>query len=183
MKALVTGHLNGLGKIGSGVLANHGYEVQGFDKLNDEDISDAAIRARIITASKECSIFFNNAYHESAQTKLVLEWAALNKNRRTHMVVSSSTVLALGNLAERWWEYRIAKLALEEAANLVNNSSYLCRVTVIRFGSCATELFIRNNPTFDLSQCLSTEALRELMTLAFTFKSNGKPLRLISTDV
>jgi nucleoside-diphosphate-sugar epimerase len=182
MIAVITGHLAGIGKLGAEVLSGLGYEVIGFDKSDGQDISLEDVQKQIIEKSLIADVFLNNAYHVSAQTKLALEWAAANKSRKTHMVTSSSTVVDAVTENQRWWEYRIAKIGLEEAAKLTNNSTYACKVTTVRFGMVATELFLKHHPGFDTKKCLTTEAVKQLLELAFTFKNNGAPLRLISSD-
>ena len=70
MKIAITGHTRGIGKALFDKFQAEGHEVIGFSKSTGYDISKEA--ARVITESRSCDVFINNAFHPTAQTALLV---------------------------------------------------------------------------------------------------------------
>jgi hypothetical protein len=71
MKIAITGHTSGIGLALFNYYTAKGDEVIGFSRSNGYDISVEENISKIIKEIKDCDIFFNNAYHELAQVKLL----------------------------------------------------------------------------------------------------------------
>ena len=70
MKIAITGHTRGIGKALFDKFQSEGHEVIGFSKSTGHDISKDV--ARVITESRSCDVFINNAFHVTGQTALLV---------------------------------------------------------------------------------------------------------------
>ena len=70
MKIAITGHTRGIGKSLFDKFQVEGHEVIGFSKSTGYDISKDG--ARVITESRLCDVFINNAFHVTGQTALLV---------------------------------------------------------------------------------------------------------------
>ena len=70
VKIAITGHTRGIGKALFDKFQAEGHEVIGFSTSTGYDISKDA--ARVVTESRSCDVFINNAFHVTAQTALLI---------------------------------------------------------------------------------------------------------------
>lgn len=68
----ITGHTKGIGKEIYNYFAIQNYQMQGFSRSNNFDISIEQDRNRIIESSKKCDIFVNNAYNNFDNSQQLL---------------------------------------------------------------------------------------------------------------
>ena len=92
VKIAITGHTRGIGKALFDKFQSEGHEVVGFSKSTGYDISKDA--ARVITESRSCDVFINNAYHSTAQTALLIAMLGLWKGSNK-FIINMSSKLAL----------------------------------------------------------------------------------------
>lgn len=115
-KIAITGHTKGIGQAVANAFQD--YEVIGFSRSNGYDISNEEDRIKIFEAGKDCDIFFNNAYHPTAQADLlkrfISAWRGTNK---TIINMSSKAVYHPAGMGHP--EYVESK---KELNNIVNNN-------------------------------------------------------------
>jgi NAD(P)-dependent dehydrogenase (short-subunit alcohol dehydrogenase family) len=123
MKIAITGHTTGIGKAIADIYSKNGHEVIGFSRTNGYDISLLKYRQEIINLSKDCDIFFNNAYSGFSQCDLLFElWEQWENQKKTIVNISSSMTLRWQhNRADN--KYRSAKKALEASCKYLWNQS------------------------------------------------------------
>lgn len=138
MKIAITGHTAGIGQALYKQYTARGHEIVGLSKREGYNIR---VIPKIATAVEPCDMFINNAQAGYAQTELLFEvaqrWAGTNK----HIIVIStmmtqwptSTIAGL-----EMDQYRVQKVALEEAVKQIRNRDLGIRLTVVRPGNIAT---------------------------------------------
>lgn len=90
MNVAITGHTSGIGKAIGEWMTARGHHVRGFSRTNGYDISNDAILDRIVKECEDIDIFFNHAYYDFQQTKLLyLLHQAWRDQRRT--IVNTGT--------------------------------------------------------------------------------------------
>jgi len=112
----ITGHTSGIGKGLYDFYRDRGHTVTGFSRSNGYDLStEEAINKVATYAVKNCDVFFNNAYADMAQVKLMYKihpfWE--NNSDKTHVVVGSRAGDFLHNKPQY---YAVAKSAIDDAA-------------------------------------------------------------------
>lgn len=129
-RAAVTGHTSGLGNSFYRLLADYGYEVHGFSRLNNYDLRDYSNVSRMLQATKDFDLFINNAKPDYVQTqivyRLVREW-------------QNGTILSIGSYATvespDWTdtfllEYLTQKTALVHAHQVLTPVAQ-CRMLIV----------------------------------------------------
>lgn len=131
MKIAITGHTAGIGQALAEVY--YGNEIIGLSTREGNNIRNTPKIAGLI---EPCDMFINNAQAGFAQTELLFEihrrWANTNK----HIVVIS-TMMAQHpvSVIEGMDEYRLQKVALEEAAHQLRyKNPEGPRITLVRPG-------------------------------------------------
>jgi len=94
MKVAITGHTKGIGKSIHDFFESKGYECLGFSRSNNFNIKSQETRDQILTLSKDCDVFVNNAfvYNDNSQYKMLLGiWNLWLRNPEKIIVNISST--------------------------------------------------------------------------------------------
>jgi len=124
MKIAITGHSTGIGLSLANLYRQHGHEVIGFSRDNGYHISDPEKRKSIIEQSKDCDIFFNNAYHDFSQCDLLFElWEVWQGQKKKIVNVSSSLTMRWDTYHRTNLKYRSSKIALEQSSDFLWNKS------------------------------------------------------------
>ena len=139
MKIAITGHTKGIGKglYDFYVKKNH---ILGFSRSNGYDIAKKS--DEIIEKSKDCDIFFNNAYSGFWQTELLFKlwdrWYAKEK-----LIVNINSMICHTSYPYRYHKffskYKIHKLSLEKAVRELQQTPAKCQISQISPGSVKTE--------------------------------------------
>lgn len=136
MNIAITGHTKGIGAALAKAYSNRGHTVTGLSKSTGHNIK---IIPRCADAITNCNVFVNNAQAGFAQTELLFEmhrrWEGQNKRI---VVISTMMTQAPVTPIPGLEEYRVQKLALEEAVKTLRHKSRLPRIVLIRPGDIAT---------------------------------------------
>jgi hypothetical protein len=89
----ITGHTSGIGKGLYEYFISKGCNVKGFSKDSGFDISNKLNQELIISSTKECELFINNAYHHYAQVELMKLWQQHHWNNN-HFIINTSSMAA-----------------------------------------------------------------------------------------
>lgn len=129
MKIAITGHTSGIGLALFNYYSNKGNEVIGFSRSNGYDLSDDSNISKIIKEVKDCDIFFNNAYYELSQVKLLYAMHMLwQQNPKKCMVVTGSR--SADFIDHRTSGYTLMKSALDTA---IKQCQYSSRYHLLNF--------------------------------------------------
>lgn len=136
MKIAITGHTKGIGAALARAFEKHGHTTVGLSKSNGYNIR---IIPRCADAIADSDMFVNNAQAGFAQTELLFEmhrrW--IGQDKRILVISTMMTqepVTSIPGLEE----YRVQKLALEEAVKTLRHKSRLPRIVLVRPGDIAT---------------------------------------------
>lgn len=137
MKIAITGHSAGIGQALAD--AYYGNEIVGLSKRDGNNIRNVPKIADLI---EPCDMFFNNAQAGYAQTELLFEMTRRWTGTGKHIVVISTMmtqdpVSVLPGLEMD--QYRIQKVALEEAVKQLRNRRLGVKITIVRPGYIATQ--------------------------------------------
>lgn len=137
MKIAITGHTAGIGQ--ALAEAYYGNEIIGLSKRDGNNIRNIP---KVADQIESCDMFINNAQSGYAQTELLFEMAHRWKGTKKHIVVISTMmtqdpVSVLPGLDMD--QYRIQKVALEEAVRQIRNRHIGVRFTIVRPGYIATQ--------------------------------------------
>ncbi len=141
----VTGHTSGIGKGIYEYFQSHGYNVKGFSKDTGFDISVKENVDRIVELTRDCDLFFNNAYSGYAQVELAKLWHQQHWSDRHYFINTSS--MAAEPLAEipknfPWLTpYGEEKYAINKVSWEINHSGSKCKSIVIMPGVCQTNFY------------------------------------------
>ena len=129
MKIAITGHTSGIGKAIADLYEQKGHTVVGFSRSTGFDISNPVSRSKIVEASQDCDVFFNNAYHDFSQCELLFElWDTWKGLHKTIVNMSSSQTIRWIHTYEL--KYRSSKRALEDSSEFLWNKSQWPNVIV-----------------------------------------------------
>ena len=143
MKIAITGHTHGIGKAFAEQLAERGHTIIGISRSMGENIRRIPHTASLI---EPCDMFINNAQTQYAQTELLYEiwsrWQGKQKyiwNISTIMVESPINGTPDGQDDIVMSQYRVQKLALEEASRQLRYKNNWPEISIIRPGGVATQ--------------------------------------------
>lgn len=133
MIAAVTGHTKGIGKSLADYLSNKGYNIVGFSKSNGFDISDVAVREKIVELSSTADVFVNNAYDFknqilNSQNDLLTRMFGSWRNQR-------KLIINVSSVAGDFWP---------TTNMLYNRNKYELDKTMINFGALNSQLTLVN---------------------------------------
>jgi len=141
----VTGHTSGLGKGVYDYFQSLGYNVKGFSKDNGFDISSKENVDRIVELTRDCDLFFNNAYYHYQQVEIAKLWQQQHWSDQHYLINTSS--LAAEPLADipsnaTWLtQYGEEKYAINKISWQINHSGSKCKSIVIMPGICQTNFY------------------------------------------
>jgi NADP-dependent 3-hydroxy acid dehydrogenase YdfG len=138
MKIAITGHTAGIGQALAQQYTKLGHDIVGLSKREGNNIRNVP---KICDQIESCDVFVNNAQAGYAQTELLFEMAQRWSETQKHIVVISTQmtqypVSVLPGLDMD--QYRIQKIALEEAVKQLRNRNTGVRFTIVRPGNIAT---------------------------------------------
>lgn len=141
----ITGHTSGIGKGLYEHFANQGCRVKGFSKDTGFDISDPENRDRIIELTRDCDLFFNNAYSGYSQVELAKLWQQQHWSDH-HFIINTSSLAAepLAEIPKNFpWltPYGEEKYAINKVSWEINHSGSKCKSIVIMPGVCQTNFY------------------------------------------
>lgn len=136
MKIAITGHTAGIGQ--ALAEAYYGNEIVGISKREGNNIR---VIPKICDLIEPCDMFINNAQAGYAQTELLFEMAKRWQGTNKHIIVISTmmTQQPISSLPGLDMDqYRIQKVALEEAVKQIRNRRLGLKITIVRPGNIAT---------------------------------------------
>lgn len=139
MKIAITGHTAGIGKALAEKYSLNGHEIIGLSKREGNNIRNIP---KICNQIEPCDVFINNAQAGYAQTELLFELANRWTGTGKHIIVIStmmtqdpvSSILGLD-----MDQYRVQKVALEEAVQQLRYRRLKVKITLVRPGYIATQ--------------------------------------------
>lgn len=138
MKIAITGHSAGIGQALAHEYATQGHEIVGLSKRDGNNIR---ITPKIANLIEPCDMFINNAQAGYAQTELLFEMARRWSGTNKHIVVIS-TMMTQNPISSitglNMDEYRVQKIALEEASRQIRAREIGLKITIVRPGNIAT---------------------------------------------
>jgi len=139
MKIAITGHTAGIGQALAEEYLLDGHEVVGLSQREGNNIRNTA---KICDQIESCEVFVNNAQAGYAQTELLFEMAHRWQGTHKHIIVISTMmtqnpVSTLPGLDMD--QYRVQKVALEEAVQQIRNRRLGVKITLVRPGYIATQ--------------------------------------------
>jgi NADP-dependent 3-hydroxy acid dehydrogenase YdfG len=141
----ITGHTSGIGKGLHDYFVKLGHNVKGFSLDNGFDISKKENIEQIIKLTKDCDLFFNNAYSGYSQVELMKLWQQQHWHD-THFIISTSSMAAepLADIAKNFpWlvAYGEEKYAINKTSWEINHSGSKCKSIVVMPGVCQTNFY------------------------------------------
>lgn len=164
MKIAITGHTAGIGKALAEQYSNLGHEIVGLSKRDGYNIR---VIPKIANLIEPCDMFINNAQAGYSQTELLFEMANRWKGTNKHILSISTTMTQqpasiLPGLDMD--QYRVQKIALEEAIRQIRNRNLCLRLSLVRPGNVATSPEKTVPPAADVTNWAST--LVQILILA-----------------
>ena len=164
MKIAITGHTAGIGQALAHQYSNRGYEIVGLSKRHGYNIR---VIPKIASLIEPCDVFINNAQAGYAQTELLFEMAQRWTGTHKHIIVIS-TMMTQDPISSipglDMDQYRIQKLALEEAVKQIRNRNLGIKLTIVRPGNIATSPDKTVPPSADVNRW--ADALVSIFDLA-----------------
>lgn len=141
----ITGHTSGIGQGLYDHFINKECQVKGFSKDTGFDISLTQNQHKIIELTKDCDLFFNNAYSGYAQVELAKLWQQQHWNN-DHFLINTSSMAAepLADIRINFpWlrPYGEEKYAINRLSWEINHSGSKCKSIVIMPGVCQTNFY------------------------------------------
>ncbi len=141
----VTGHTSGLGKGVYDHFKALGYNVKGFSKDNGFDISSKENVDRIIELTRDCDLFFNNAYYHYQQVEIARLWQQQHWSDK-HYIINTSSLAAepladIPNNASWLKQYGEEKYAINKISWDINHSGSKCKSIIVMPGVCQTNFY------------------------------------------
>lgn len=162
MKIAITGHTSGIGK-GLYDFYKQKHQMFGFSRSNGYDIDKKT--DEIIEKSKNCSIFFNNAYADFSQTKLLFQLWNKWQNREKLIININSAICrtsypyTYNSLVSK---YKIHKLSLDKAVKELQQTPSKCWISQITCGFIDTDFFLYKHKIFKNKKKLSVQKVVEM---------------------
>lgn len=159
----ITGHTSGIGKGIYDHFVTKGCRVKGFSKDTGFDISVAENRDRIIELTRDCDLFFNNAYSSYAQVEIAKLWQQQHWSDN-HFIINTSSMAAepLADIPNNFpWlkPYGEEKYAINKISWEINHSGSKCKSIVLMPGVCQTNFY---NP-YDTAEQNGLELYKRVM--------------------
>lgn len=159
----VTGHTSGIGKGIYDHFVKLGCNVKGFSKDTGFDIGKKENIEQIINLTKDCDLFFNNAYHHYAQVDIAKLWQQQHWHN-SHFIINTSSMAAetLADIPNNFpWltQYGEEKYAINKISWEINHSGSKCKSIVIMPGVCQTNFY---NP-YDTEEHNGLELYKRVM--------------------
>lgn len=156
MKIAITGHSAGIGQALSKCYQERGHEIVGLSKRDGNNIRNIP---RIADLIEPCDMWINNAQAGFAQTELLFEMANRWQGTNKYIMVISTMmtqypVSVLPGLDMD--QYRIQKVALEEAVQQLRHKRLGIRLSVVRPGDIATSPEKTVPPSADVNHWAET---------------------------
>jgi NADP-dependent 3-hydroxy acid dehydrogenase YdfG len=141
----ITGHTSGIGKGLHDYFVKKGCTVKGFSKDTGFDISIKENIDRIIELTRDCDLFFNNAYHHHQQVEIMKLWQQQHWSDQ-HFIINTSSIAAepLADIPTTFpWltPYGEEKYAINKFSWGINHSGSKCKSIVIMPGVCQTNFY------------------------------------------
>jgi NADP-dependent 3-hydroxy acid dehydrogenase YdfG len=138
MKIAITGHTAGIGQALAQIYSQHGHDIVGLSRREGNNIRNIP---KIADQIEPCDMFVNNAQAGYAQTELLFEMARRWTGTKKHIIVISTMMTqdptsVLPGLDMD--QYRIQKVALEQAVQQIRYRRLDIRITIVRPGNIAT---------------------------------------------
>lgn len=164
MKIAITGHTAGIGQALAEEYLLDGHKVVGLSQREGNNIRNTV---KICDQIESCEVFVNNAQAGYAQTELLFEMAHRWQGTHKHIIVISTMmtqnpVSTLPGLDMD--QYRVQKVALEEAVQQIRNRRLGVKITLVRPGYIATQPGQTVPPAADVNNWART--LLDLMDMA-----------------
>jgi NADP-dependent 3-hydroxy acid dehydrogenase YdfG len=139
MKIAITGHTAGIGRAIAEEYQLMSHEIVGLSQRDGNNIRNTV---KICDQIEPCDIFVNNAQAGYAQTELLFEMTQRWQGTKKHIIVISTMmaqepVSVLPGLDMD--QYRVQKVALEEAVSQIRFKRLGINITVVRPGYIATK--------------------------------------------
>jgi NADP-dependent 3-hydroxy acid dehydrogenase YdfG len=138
MKIAITGGTAGIGLALANAYQSRGHEIVKLSRRTGHNIR---VIPKIADAIESCDLFINNAQAGYAQTELLFEisrrWSGTGKHVMvisTMMTQDPTSVLPGLDMDE----YRVQKVALEEAVQQIRHRHLGIKITLVRPGNIAT---------------------------------------------
>jgi NADP-dependent 3-hydroxy acid dehydrogenase YdfG len=156
MKIAITGHTAGIGQALAKEYVSAGHTIVGLSKREGNNIR---VTPKICDQIEPCDVFVNNAQAGYAQTELLFEMAKRWQGTKKHIIVISTMmtqdpVSVLSGLDMD--QYRIQKVALEEAVKQIRYRHVGVKLTIIRPGYIATQPGQQVPPAADVNNWAKT---------------------------
>ena len=138
MKIAITGHSAGIGQALARCYADRGQEIIGLSRRTGFNIK---VLPRVVDAVEPCDVFINNAQVGFAQTELLFEmhrrWTGTNKT-----IINISTMMTQDpvSVLPDMDQYRIQKVALEQAVMQLRGKEGSPNLVIVRPGNIATSI-------------------------------------------
>jgi len=143
MQIAITGHTAGIGKSFAKHLTERGHTIVGISRSVGENIRRIPHIASLI---EPCDLFINNAQSQFAQTELLYEvWKRWERKEKyiwniSTMMTEQPVNSIPHNLDDlEMSQYRLQKIALEEASKQLTHKSKRPYISVIRPGEVDTQ--------------------------------------------
>jgi NADP-dependent 3-hydroxy acid dehydrogenase YdfG len=138
MKIAITGHTAGIGKALAEEYRLDGHDIIGLSQREGNNIRNTF---KICDQIAPCDIFVNNAQAGYAQTELLFEMANRWAGTYKHIIVISTMMTQEPvSFDSSLDQYRIQKVALEEAISQIRNRRLGVKITLVRPGNIATSI-------------------------------------------
>jgi NADP-dependent 3-hydroxy acid dehydrogenase YdfG len=138
MKIAITGGTAGIGLALANAYQSRGHEIVALSRRTGHNIR---VTPKVADAIQPCDMFVNNAQAGYAQTDLLFEMAKRWQGTNKHIVVIS-TMMTQDPISVLpgidMTEYRVQKVALEEAVQQLRHHHLGIQITLVRPGDIAT---------------------------------------------
>lgn len=140
-KIAITGHTSGIGKACADMFSGH--EIFGYSRSNGWNLNEPYKIIQDIQR-QDCTVFINNAYHETYQSLLLRQMHGHWKNTNYTIINIGSYITDYPRLEKELdnepWEYRDNKLHLLETFRTIAQANTQCNVHMISPGPVDTPM-------------------------------------------
>jgi hypothetical protein len=161
MKYSITGHTSGIGKR---LYERLSPDAIGFSSSSGYDITNINDRRKIITESRDCEVFINNATAEFGQTLLFLELFQEWKNNPNKTIINVGSRIAeikiLPPNRQDLLKYQAEKLILKEMSTKVIGK---CKVEYKWFAYVGTEKILKKYPHFTETDYITEDQAADII--------------------